>query len=96
MRERFEASSTRRSPRVLALLLLVLMGTWIAAASLLDKRWYEVVADVLPYAIVGVALLRVPPAMSAIAERMKEFEHEVGDDRVTDEDDGLPGDVAAL
>jgi hypothetical protein len=96
MRERFEASAARRSPRVLAILLLVLMAAWIAAASLLDKRWYEVLADVLPYVIVGAALLRVPPAMHAIAERMKDYEREVGDDTTPDEDDGLPGDLAAL
>ena len=96
MRERFEASAARRSPRVLAILLLVLMAAWIAAASLLDKRWYEVLADVLPYVIVGAALLRVPPAMRAIAERMKDYEREVGDDTTPDEDDGLPGDLAAL
>lgn len=95
LRERLEALAARREPRLLALLLLLLMGTWIAASSLLDKRWYEVLTDVLPYLIVGAALLRVPPALHSIAERMKEYEHEFGDDVATD-DDGWSGDVAAL
>ena len=95
VRERFETSAARRAPRLLALLLLVLMGAWIAASSLLDKRWYEVVTDVFPYLIVGGTLLRVPPALRSIAERMKEYEAEFGDDVATD-DDGWPGDVAAL
>ncbi len=96
MRERFEASAARRSPRILALALLILMAVWIAASSLLDKRWYEVLTDVIPYVIVGIALLRVPPAMRSIGERMKEYEHEVGDDELEDDNDGWAGDVAAL
>lgn len=94
VRERFEASAARRSPRVMALILLLLMGAWIAASSLLDKRWYEVVTDVIPYVIVSAALLRLPPAMRAIGERMKEYEKEIGDDQVSEDD--WPGDVAAL
>ena len=96
MRERFEASAARRSPRVLALALLVLMAAWIAASSLLDKRWHEVLTDVIPYVLVGIALLRVPPAMREIGERMKEYEREVGDDRLVEEDDWPDGDVATL
>ena len=95
MRRRFESGASRRSSRVLAMALLVLVAAWIAAASLLDKRWHEVVFDVLPYVIVLAAVLRVPPAMRAVAERMKEYEREVGDDKVPD-DDGWPGDVATL
>jgi hypothetical protein len=96
MRERFEASAARRSPRVLALALLVLMAAWIAASSLLDKRWHEVLTDVIPYVLVGIALLRVPPAMREIGERMKEYEREVGDDQLVEEDDWPDGDVATL
>jgi hypothetical protein len=97
MRERFEASAARRSPRILALVLLVLMVAWIGASSLLDKRWHEVLTDVIPYVIVSFALFRIPPAMRAIGERMKEYEHEVGDDQISD-DDSWPGDggVATL
>ena len=95
MRERFEASASRRASNFLAMALLVLVAAWIAAASLLDKRWHEVVLDVLPYVIVLAAVLRVPPAMRAIAERMKQYEREAGDDKVPD-DDGRPGDVAPL
>jgi hypothetical protein len=80
MRERFEAAATRRTPRILALVLLVLVGAWIASSSLLDKRWYEVVADVLPYAFVSIALLRVPAALRAIAERMRDYEKDHGED----------------
>ncbi len=95
MRARFEASASRRSTRFLALALVVLVAVWIAIASLLDKRWHEVVLDVFPYVIVLAAVLRIPPAMRAIAERMKQYEREVGDDKVA-EDDGWPGDVATL
>jgi hypothetical protein len=80
MRERYEAAADRRTPRRLAELLIALVIVWIATASLLDKRWQEVVADVLPYAIVGVAILRVPGTLRAIAERMKGYEREVGED----------------
>jgi hypothetical protein len=80
MRERFEAAASKRTPRILALILLALVGVWIASSSLLDKRWYEVVADVLPYAFVSIALLRVPPALRAIAERMRNYEKDHGED----------------
>ena len=95
MRERLEASAARRTPRVLALVLLVLVTVWIASASLLDKRWYEVILDVVPYAIVGAALLRVQPALRAVAERMRDYEREIGDDNVPD-DEGWPNDIAPL
>ena len=90
MRERFEVGSTQRAPRVLALVFLVLALAWIAAASLLDKRWHEVLFDVLPYVIVVIAVLRTPAALQGIAERMRDYEREVGDDQVV-EDDGPPG-----
>jgi hypothetical protein len=88
MRERFEAGSHRKSSRVLAGVLAVLVAAWVAAASLLDKRWWEVVLDVIPYVIVGLALLRTPYAMQAVAERMLEYEKEFGDDRFKDDEDG--------
>jgi hypothetical protein len=80
MRERMEAASRRKTPRVFAILLFTLVIAWIAAASLLDKRWWEVVVDVIPYAIVGIAILRVSPALRSIAARMRRYEQDVGED----------------
>jgi hypothetical protein len=80
MRERMEAASRRRTPRVIAALLFALVVAWIAAASLLDKRWWEVVVDVVPYVIVGIAILRVSPALRAIAKRMRSYEQDLGDE----------------
>jgi hypothetical protein len=80
MRERFEEAARRKTGRKLATVLLCLLAVWVASASLLDKRWYEVVADSLPSLIVLVALLRVPAALAAIAERMKDYEREAGED----------------
>ena len=80
MRERFEAGAGRKSSRRLAFLLLVFLIAWVASASLLDKRWYEVVADAAPSLIVIFALLRVPGAMGAIGERMREYEKSAGED----------------
>jgi hypothetical protein len=94
MRERFEAGARRRSPRILALVLLFLVAVWIGSSSLLDKRWHEVVLDVFPYAIVGVALLRIPPAMRAIGERMRDYEREVGDDLDEGPQEGGPEQLA--
>ena len=94
MRERFEATAQRRTARALAGLLLALVAAWVAAASLLDKRWYEVVMDAFPYALVSVALLRTPGALRAVAARMKEYERDFDDDREADPSDGGPAAVA--
>jgi hypothetical protein len=80
MRMRFEGAGGRRPPKLLRTLLLGLVIAWVAGARLLDKRWDEVVVDVLPYVIVYVALLRTPRAMYRIGERMKERERESGHD----------------
>jgi hypothetical protein len=80
VRERYEAAGARRPPRLLTTLLIGLVIAWVAGASLLDKRWWEVVADVVPYAIVLAALLRTPRALRAVGQRMRDFEREVGDD----------------
>lgn len=96
MRERFEAAGARKTGRKLAFGLLVLLAAWVASASLLDKRWYEVVADVAPSSIVLLALLRVPAALSAIAERMKEYEREAGEDPDSPPDDDLDEDDDVL
>lgn len=94
MRERFEQASDRRMGRRLFTFVLALLIIWIASASLLDKRWYEVVADVLPSCIVAIALMRVPSALRSVAERMKEYERDAGDD--PDEPLGGDGGATAL
>jgi hypothetical protein len=80
MRLRLEATARHRLPRLLALALLALMIAWVASASLLDKRWYEVVMDVLPYCFVCLIMLRTPVVVSRIAERMKDYERSAGED----------------
>ena len=88
MRERFESAGNRRPPRLLTTLLLGLVITWVAAASLLDKRWWEVVLDVLPYVIVLAALLRTPLSLRRVAERMKDHERDAGEDPDAEQDEG--------
>ena len=80
MRERYEWAAARRTPLILALGLLVLTGGWAATSSLLDKRWYEVVTDLVPAAIVIAALLRTRSVLRLVAERMKGYEREAGDE----------------
>ena len=80
MRERMEAAAVRRAPRVVALLLVVLVVAWVAASSLLDKRWWEVVVDIVPYLIVAVAVLRTPYVLRKIADRMRSYEGDKGED----------------
>lgn len=93
MRERFEAVADRGTPRWLTIVLAVLAVTWIALASLLDKRWWEVVMDIAPYVLVGGAFLRLPKVMRKIADRMKDYEKDFPD---PDDDvgDGGPAAVA--
>ena len=79
MRERFETGADRGTPGWLTTLLAVLVVAWIASASLLDKRWWEVVMDVAPYVFVGAAFLRFPKVMRKIAERMKDYEKDFPD-----------------
>ena len=87
LRERYEGASSRRTPRLLALIVLIAIVAWVASASLLDKRWYQVVSDVLPSAIVAGALFRTPFVLRDVAQRMKAYEREAGD-----EPDAPPGD----
>jgi hypothetical protein len=96
MRERFEARADRGIPRRLVVVLLALAGAWVAGASLLDKRWHEVVFDVLPYVLVFVALVRTPRVLRAIAERMKSYERQAGEDpdAELEEDDEGPTEIA--
>jgi hypothetical protein len=87
MRARIERAADPRLARRLASLLVGLVLVWIALASLLDKRWHEVVFDVTPYVIVSIAVLRTPPVMRSVAARMKEYEKDAGEDP----DAPLPG-----
>ena len=80
MRARCERAADPRPARRLASVLFALVIVWVGIASLLDKRWHEVVFDVTPYVIVTVALLRTPRALKAVAERMKEYEKDAGED----------------
>src|ERR671919_1504457 len=91
LRERYERAAAHRAPRRLAVALVVLVIAWVASASWLDKRWYEVALDVLPYVFVGLALVRTPGALRAIGERMKEYEREQGEDPDKDLYDEGPG-----
>jgi len=94
MRERLEGAAAAGPSGVLVQVLLGLVLVWIAIASLLDKRWWQVVVDVSPYAIVLVALLRMPGALRAAAERMKEYERRAGEDPDAEPGDGGPTAVA--
>ncbi|HYO60478.1 MAG TPA: hypothetical protein VEU29_01105 [Actinomycetota bacterium] len=87
MRARCERAADPQLARRLASLLFALVIVWIGIASLLDKRWHEVLWDVTPYLIVTAALLRTPKVLRSVAERMKEYEKEAGEDP----DEGLPG-----
>ena len=80
MRVRVERAGDPRMARRLATLMLALVVVWIGAASLLDKRWHEVLFDVTPYVIVSIALLRSPYLLRSVAERMKEYEKDAGED----------------
>lgn len=96
MRERFEAASASRGPRIVAAALLALVAAWIAAAPILDKRWYEVALDSLPYAFVSVAFLRAPGTFRVMADRMRTYERDAGEDPDDDLDSGEGTDVIAL
>lgn len=94
MRERYEAAGLRSVPGRLVELLLGLVLVWIALAPWLDKRWYEVLLDALPYVFVLITILRTPSALFAVGERMKEYEREAGEDPDAEPED--EADVWAL
>ncbi|MDP9069016.1 MAG: hypothetical protein M3N53_11830 [Actinomycetota bacterium] len=97
MRERLEeAGQDRRRLRVVAEVLAGLVIVWVAIASLLDKRFYEVITDILPYVFVGIALFRLPGALQQVAERMKTYEREVGEDPDEDWREGGDGGPAVV
>jgi hypothetical protein len=81
LRERIEAAARTRAARYVLVFMGVLVIAWIASASLLDKRWWEVALEVLPYAIIGGALLRAPGALRSVAARMRDYERASGDDQ---------------
>ncbi|HEX2294827.1 MAG TPA: hypothetical protein VHN37_05910 [Actinomycetota bacterium] len=80
MRARCERAADPALARRLASLMVALVIVWIGVASLLDKRWHEVLWDVTPYLIVSVALLRTPRILRSVADRMKEYEKDAGED----------------
>lgn len=80
MRARCERAADPRLARRLASLMVSLVVVWVGVASLLDKRWHEVLWDVTPYVIVSIALLRTPRVLRSVAERMKEYEKDAGED----------------
>lgn len=80
MRERFETAGARKAPGRLVELLLGSVIVWIAVAGWLDKEWYEVALDALPYVFVLAAIVRTPGTLFAVGERMREYEKEVGED----------------
>jgi hypothetical protein len=88
MRERFESAAQAKAGRRAGTLLLGLAIVWVAVAPLLDKRWYEVVLEVLPYVFVFIAMMRMPAVMRKVAARMKEYERGIGEDPDTELDDG--------
>ena len=94
MRNRMEVTAEYRLTKVLATTLLALTVVWVAIASLLDKRWYEVFLDVLPYILVGIALIRTPSSLRKMADRMKEYERDLGEDPDRDYGNGDGGPAA--
>jgi hypothetical protein len=80
-RERFESAAASGAPRLLAAVLLALVVVWVTVVrGVLDKSWYAVGVDVLPYVVASAALLRTPSILRAIASRMKEYERQAGED----------------
>ncbi|HWL65098.1 MAG TPA: hypothetical protein VNP73_03905 [Actinomycetota bacterium] len=94
MRERMDHAAENRLTRALATLLVGLVIIWVASASLLDKRWQEVVLDVLPTALVGIAMMRTSSTLRRIAERMKDYERDLGEDPDRDYGTGDGGPAA--
>jgi hypothetical protein len=80
MRQRFEHAGLRRVPGRLVEFLIGLVIIWVALAGWLNKEWYEVALDALPYIFVLIAVLRTPGTMFAVGERMKTYEKEAGED----------------
>lgn len=80
MRERYDAAVDQRASMWFALSLLGVVAVQLATMHWLHLRWFQVVINLLPALFIAVALLRVPHALRAIVERMKDYEREAGDD----------------
>lgn len=91
MRERFEELADSGIAPKVSVVLLALVAVWIAAAPALDKYWYEVAIDALPYPFIAVALLRAPGSLRKIAERIRTYERDMGEDPDRDLGDDGPG-----
>ena len=93
MRERLEASSARRTPLKLAGLLCALIAAWIvlSVTHLIRRTGAELALDILPYALVVIALARVPSAMRRVADRMRAYERDAGEDPDADDPYGRDG-----
>jgi len=97
MRERCEAAAASRVPRAAAVALLGLVLGWVASKSLLDKTWWEVVADVLPYGFICIVLVRASAILKRVADRMKGYERDRGEDPdvpLADQDGDGPSAIA--
>jgi hypothetical protein len=87
MRERLEQTSHNRAPLILALVLLVGIVAWaVVATKVFDEDWQQIVFDSLSSFFVAIAMLRMPHALRAAAERMKEYERSLGEDPDADLD----------
>ena len=91
MRVRFEDLADSGIAPKISIVLLALVGVWIAAAPALDKYWYEVAVDALPYPFIAIALLRAPGSLRKIAERIRTYERDIGEDPERDLGDDGPG-----
>ncbi len=88
---RFEDLADSGIAPKISIVLLALVAVWIAAAPALDKYWYEVAVDALPYPFIAIALLRAPGSLRKIAERIRTYERDIGEDPERDLGDDGPG-----
>ena len=91
MRQRAESAAAHKAPRTIASVFLLLAVIWVAVAEWLDKHWYEVALDTLPYALGSIALLRTPGALFEVAERMRKYERDAGEDPDADPEEETGG-----
>jgi hypothetical protein len=97
MRERLEDYAGARLPRTLAVALLALISIWIvlSLSHVIRRTGAELALDILPYVLVLITLLRVPSALTSMAERMRSYERDAGEDPdAEDPYDGRNGEVA--
>jgi hypothetical protein len=97
MRERLEAYAAGRLPINLAGLLCVLIAAWVVLSltDVIRRTGAQLALDLLPYVLVVITLLRLPSALRAMAERMRGYEKDAGEDPDAEEPyDGRNGEVA--